>query len=135
MNGEVGKARIGQWYLRRDTGEIFQVTALDEESRTIELQTFDGDVNEIEQEAWGLLPLTLAEAPQDWTGPVDDAHIDDIGFSEVQRTEEGWTAPLQSQGSTPEEWENALDLQERNPQGAAAALEELALEDSSARAL
>lgn len=77
MNAEIGEAVIGQWYTRYDTGEIFQVTGLDEESGTIEIQTDDGDLNELEQENWRLLPLALAQPPSDWSSPDDDTHIED----------------------------------------------------------
>jgi hypothetical protein len=64
-------ALIGQWYLRRDTGETFLVTDCDEESETVEIQTSDGDLDELDEEVWQSLPLALAEPPQDWTGPID----------------------------------------------------------------
>jgi len=114
MNSGVGDARIGQWYVRRDNGETFQVTGLDDESGTIEVQGFDGDLNEIERQTWNLLPLALAEPPQDWTGPVDDADVDEVGSSGSPTTEEGWRVPLQSQGATPEQWEVLLDVAERD---------------------
>jgi len=71
MQTGVGEPRIGQWYRHFDKGQIFQVTGLDQPSRTIEIQGFDGDLDEIDQEVWAGLPLGLAEAPEDWTGPVD----------------------------------------------------------------
>src|SRR5579864_5500161 len=55
MNSDVGHAQIGQWYLHRDKGEIFQVIDRDEEARTIEIQTFGGALDEIDEESWRLL--------------------------------------------------------------------------------
>jgi hypothetical protein len=72
-------ARIGQWYLRRDIDEIFQVTGYDDRSRTIEIQTSDGDLDEIETELWRKIPLELIEAPEQWSGSVDDVGDDDSG--------------------------------------------------------
>lgn len=94
MSRAVGNPRVGQWYLGLDSGELFQVTGFDQESDTIELQTFDGDLNEIELDTWRLLPLALAQPPQDWSGPADDANTDDFRFSAGKTSEEGWTAPL-----------------------------------------
>jgi len=37
-------AEIGQWYTRRDEGEVFQVAGYDDRSQTIEIQSFDGDI-------------------------------------------------------------------------------------------
>jgi hypothetical protein len=60
MNISVGKPEIGQWYSRADKGEWFRVVARDDESRTIEIQSFDGEVDEIDAETWNTLPLERA---------------------------------------------------------------------------
>ena len=70
-------AVVGQWYLRQDTGEMFWVTDYDDESGTVEIQTLDGDLDELDEEVWQSLPLALAEPPQDWTGPMDDVMAED----------------------------------------------------------
>jgi len=96
MNTGVGRARIGQWYTRWDKGEIFQVVGYDERSRSIEVQTFDGDLDEIDLETWAGLPLAIAEPPEDWTGPVDDVQRDDLGYTETAMTGEDWAKPLET---------------------------------------
>jgi len=95
MNTGVGGARVGQWYRRSDKGEIFQVTGYDKASGTIEIQTFDGDLDEIDEDAWRELPLGLAEPPEDWTGPVDDVERDDLGYSETNMRGVDWAEPLE----------------------------------------
>jgi hypothetical protein len=95
MNTGVGRARVGQWYLRWDKGEIFQVTGCDPSARTIEIQTFDGDLDEFDEETWATLPLGLAEPPEDWTGPVDEIEPDDLGYSETEMTAADWAQPLE----------------------------------------
>jgi hypothetical protein len=74
-------ARVGEWYLRRDTGEIFLVTGFDDRSRTVEIQTSDGDLDEVEQAAWQKWPTELAEPPQDWSGPMDDMDAESLDDS------------------------------------------------------
>lgn len=96
MNAGVGRARIGQWYTRWDKGEIFQVVGYDPNSRTIETQTFDGDVDEADLETWAGLPLAFAEPPEDWTGPVDDVERDDLGYSATDMSGADWAEPMQS---------------------------------------
>jgi len=129
MNTGVGRARIGQWYLRQDKGEEFVVTAFDDASRTIEIQTFDGDVDEIDEEAWTTLPLELAEPPEDWTGPMDDVEVDDLGVTETQMTASDWSGPLQSIATSGEAWEQSADETEEDPEGEGAPEEELALDN------
>ena len=105
MNNGVGSARLGQWYLHRDKGEIFQVTGYDKEAGTIEIQTFDGDLDEIDEESWRILPLGLAEPPEDWTGPMDDVERDDLGYSETEMSGADWAEPLEPYPRASEAWE------------------------------
>jgi len=101
---------IGQWYLHRDKGEMFRVTAYDERTHTIEIQTFDGDVDEIDEESWSVLPLELAEEPEDWTGPLDGIEFDDLK-SDTEMTAADWAEPLQPFRPQEETWQE--DPEER----------------------
>jgi len=109
MNTGVGGARVGQWYRRSDKGEIFQVTGYDKASGTIEIQTFDGDLDEIDEDAWRELPLGLAEPPEDWTGPVDDVERDDLGYSETNMRGVDWAEPLEPFPPGQEAWEDTSE--------------------------
>ena len=61
---------IGDWY-RRPGGETFEVVAIDPDDRTIEIQYFDGTIEELDVEDWRDEPILAAEPPEDWTGSVD----------------------------------------------------------------
>lgn len=76
MNRAIGTALIGQWYRNLDTGGLFFVTGYDEKSRTIELQSVDGDVSEIDEETWGTLALRFSEQPE--LDPEDVDTLDDV---------------------------------------------------------
>lgn len=142
MNTGVGRARIGQWYTRWDKGEIFQVVGYDPNSLTIETQTFDGDLDEVDLETWAGLPLAFAEPPEDWTGPVDDVERDDLGYSETDMSGTDWAEPLQSlrageEGSAQASSESADEDEDVIPDGDTAEdeyplKEELALDSPSA---
>jgi hypothetical protein len=67
MNTGIGRAQLGQWYRHLDTREIFRVVGLDTESRSIVIQSVDGDLDEIDEESWVTLPLGWAEPPEDFT--------------------------------------------------------------------
>ena len=75
------KPIIGNWY--RITGsESFEVVAFDEDDGTIELQYFDGTVEEMDIEDWQAEKeagaFEVVEPPEDWTGSVDvDPEEDD----------------------------------------------------------
>ena len=38
---------VGNWYAHRDKGALFQVVALDEDAGTVEIQEFDGGLDEL----------------------------------------------------------------------------------------
>ncbi len=116
MNSGVGRARIGQWYSRWDKGEIFQVTGVDDDSKTVAIQTFGGDLDEIDQEAWATLPLSFAEPPEDWTGPVDDVEVDDLGYSDTEMRATDWEAPVQPFQPEAQQWEGARESEDLEPE-------------------
>lgn len=61
---------IGRWY-RRPDGSTFEVVAIDETDITIELQHFDGTVEEVDYYGWVDLKANRAMPPEDWSGSVD----------------------------------------------------------------
>jgi hypothetical protein len=96
--------------LRRDIGEVFQVTGYDDRSRTIEIQTSDGDLGEIETKLWRKMPLELVEPPEQWSGPVDDVADDDDS-----RDTMSWTdgfAPFEPFTAADAAWEDAMAEEE-----------------------
>ena len=72
---------IGDWYSLRG-GELFEVVAVDDAEGTVEVQYFDGTVEEFELDDWHAQcsagDIEEAEPPEDWTGSVDiDRGADD----------------------------------------------------------
>ncbi|MBT8084043.1 MAG: hypothetical protein HKP32_01030 [Woeseia sp.] len=84
---------IGKWY-RRTNGTLFEVVAVDEHDATVELQYFDGTIDEIDLENWPSLLLENVRAPEDWSGSVDmdpaDFASEDSGDLPL-----GWHDPLE----------------------------------------
>ena len=117
MNTSVGPPEIGQWYARADKGEQFRVVGRDDQSRTIEIQSFDGDVDEIDAEIWSTLPLERIEAPEDWTAPMDDVETDDLGYSDTGMKPADWGQPLQPPGAENEAWQETEPEEERDMLG------------------
>ena len=70
---------IGEWY-RRSGGDSFEVVAVDDDDGTIEIQYFDGTVEEMDVEDWVAQwedgALEAGEAPEDWSGSVDVESVD-----------------------------------------------------------
>lgn len=68
---------VGQWYLRPDTQDLFQVIDCDERSGAIRIQMFDGSLDEIDEDTWRAWSAEAVAPPEDWTGPLDNWDIDD----------------------------------------------------------
>ncbi len=87
---------VDNWYQHLDKGQAFQVVAVDEDASTVELQHFDGDVEEIDLNAWYQIPVKLIEEPENWSGPFDVGEMDDLTGTEVTDTAVAdWTEPLE----------------------------------------
>ena len=61
---------IGEWYRRLD-GALMEVVAIDMDEGSIEVQHFDGTVEEFDTEGWQEQGFATAKAPEDWSGSVD----------------------------------------------------------------
>lgn len=64
------RPEIGAWY-QLPGGELFEVVAHDSDEGTVDIQYFDGAIEELDMETWNELGLMSAEPPEDFTGPLD----------------------------------------------------------------
>ena len=74
---------VGNWYKNLETRTQFEVVAIDEQSQTVEIQYFEGEVEELDMEAWRELELDSIEPPEDWSGAFDDLEKDDLGYDDT----------------------------------------------------
>src|SRR5690349_11327003 len=87
--------RVGQWYLRHDSEQMFRVVAVDPLTGSIETQDFEGNVEEIDAEVWQQIELEASEAPEDWTGRYDELTIDRNDCSSTAVAPRGWRTSLE----------------------------------------
>jgi len=86
---------ITTWYQHLDKGQKFQVVAVDDNEKVIEIQYFDGDIEEIDADDWYLMELEQIESPEDISGALDVSEIDDLGASITDTSPSDWDAPAQ----------------------------------------
>jgi len=86
---------LDQWYTHLDKGQRFYVTAIDELNDTVEIQHFDGDIEEYSLDEWRELEIELSEEPENWSGALDIAEQDDFGTEITDTTPEDWDSPQQ----------------------------------------
>jgi len=70
----------GNWYHHLDKGQDFMVVDVNERESTVDIQYFDGDIEELEMEEWEDMDLEEIEPPEDWTGPLDDLESGNLGY-------------------------------------------------------
>lgn len=103
---------VGDWY-RRINGALFEVVAIDRDDGTVEVQHFDGTVEEFDLESWDEQDFEEAQPPEDWTGSVDVDPEDYESEREVT-TASAWIDPLmsldRSEASGYSEWPLPRDL-------------------------
>lgn len=79
---------IGEWY-RTTQGDRFEIVAVDEDSRTIDIQHFDGTLEELDFVDWETGDFRPVGPPEDYSGSLDmsredlDADLDRPGSREI----------------------------------------------------
>ena len=97
------------WYNHLDKGQRFCVIAVDEDASTVEIQYFDGQIEEIDFDSWYELDIEPSEAPENWFGAVDVEEKDDLGTEITDTQSDDWHSPLQEiESQTDEESEDEL---------------------------
>jgi hypothetical protein len=62
----------GQWYENLEENESFRVLSVDEDAETVEIEYLDGDIEEIDLDAWAEFDLDKIDEPEGWAGAKDD---------------------------------------------------------------
>ena len=83
---------VGDWY-QNSIGDLFEVIAQDDEDDTLELQYYDGTVEELDPEAWRSMNPESIEPPEDWSGSMDVSR-EDSQSPEVWEETTDWMSEL-----------------------------------------
>ena len=85
----------GQWYQNVEEEESFRVLSVDEDSELVEIEYEDGDIEEIDIEAWHEMDLEKTTAPEGWSESdeeeeEDEDEEDDWDEDEDEDEDEDW---------------------------------------------
>jgi hypothetical protein len=84
---------IGDWY-QAPGGLTFEVVAVDDEDGTIDIQHYDGTVEELEFDAWEDSEFIVTDPPEDYAGSLD-IEREDYGLELDRGAGRGWSDPLE----------------------------------------
>jgi len=79
----------GQWYENLEEEESFRVLSVDEDSELVEIEYLDGDIEELDIEAWHEMDLDRIEEPEGWSeSDADDEAEDDDDLDDDEDDED-----------------------------------------------
>ncbi|MEY2853152.1 MAG: hypothetical protein RL030_284 [Pseudomonadota bacterium] len=74
----------GQWYQNLEDQDSFRVLSVDEDAELVEIEYLDGDIEEMDLDAWHEMDLERIKEPEGWAaaeeakgGAADDDDDDD----------------------------------------------------------
>ena len=62
----------GQWYENVEEDETFRVLSVDEDADLVEIEYLDGDIEELDIDAWHEMDLDKIPEPEGWSAPADE---------------------------------------------------------------
>jgi hypothetical protein len=87
---------VGQWYRPSTSkGQLFEVISIDDLDSNIEIQFFDGNIDQLEMESWLEMDISPEYAPENWFGAIDVPELDDLGSSITDTSEDDWYMPFE----------------------------------------
>jgi hypothetical protein len=74
----------GQWYENLEEDETFRVLSVDEDAELVEIEYLDGDIEELDIDAWHEMDLERIAEPEGWAGAAsaDDDEEEDEDLDE-----------------------------------------------------
>ncbi|MGD8484598.1 MAG: hypothetical protein PVJ63_08225 [Thioalkalispiraceae bacterium] len=86
---------VDNWYFHKDKGQRFMVVSVDQDSELVEIQNFDGNLEEVGFSDWYQMDIELSVEPENWSGATDVGEVDDYGTEVTDTSPEEWDEPLQ----------------------------------------
>ena len=78
----------GQWYENVEEEDSFRVLSVDEDSELVEIEYLDGDIEEIDIEAWHEMDLEKISEPEGWSESDEEDEDDDEDWDDDEDEDE-----------------------------------------------
>jgi hypothetical protein len=80
------------WYRNLEDDRTFVVTSVDETDDVVEIQDYEGDLDELTLAEWFALDLEVTAAPENWSGAMDRVDDEDLDDGEAAARHPGGRA-------------------------------------------
>lgn len=101
----------GQWYENVEEDETFRVLSVDEDAELVEIEYLDGDIEELDLDAWHEMDLERIEEPEGWGGDDEDLDDDDDEDEDLDEEDDDWD---DEDEDDEDDWEDDDDEDEDN---------------------
>jgi hypothetical protein len=96
----------GQWYENAEEEETFRVLSVDEDAELVEIEYLDGDIEELDLDAWHEMDLEKIEEPEGWAAN-DEADDDEEEEEEEDEDEDDdWDDDDEDDDDEDDDWED-----------------------------
>jgi hypothetical protein len=101
----------GQWYENVEEDETFRVLSVDEDAELVEIEYLDGDIEELDIDAWHEMDLERIAEPEGWA--ANDAEEADEEEEEEEEEDEDDDWDEDDEDEDDEDWEDDEDEDDR----------------------
>jgi hypothetical protein len=104
----------GQWYENVEEDETFRVLSVDEDAELVEIEYLDGDIEELDLDAWHEMDLERIEEPEGWAGndEEDDEEEEDEDEDLDEDEDDDWDDD-DDEDDDDDDWEEDEDDSDR----------------------
>jgi hypothetical protein len=80
----------GQWYENVEDDETFRVLSVDEDAELVEIEYLDGDIEELDIDAWHEMDLERIEEPEGWAAQEAEDDEEEEEDEEDEDEDDDW---------------------------------------------
>ncbi|MEO8315136.1 MAG: DUF6763 family protein [Pseudomonadota bacterium] len=96
----------GQWYENAEDDETFRVLSVDEDAELVEIEYLDGDIEELDIDAWHEMDLERIPEPEGWAAQNEEAEKDEDEEEEEDEDDDDWD---DDEDEDDDDWEDEKD--------------------------
>ena len=105
----------GQWYENVEEDETFRVLSVDEDAELVEIEYLDGDIEELDLDAWHEMDLERIQEPEGWAAndeEEDEEEDEEDEEEDLDDEDDDWEED-DDEDDDDDDWEDDEDKDDR----------------------
>ena len=95
----------GQWYENVEEDETFRVLSVDEDSELVEIEYLDGDIEEMDLDAWHEMDLERIPEPEGWAAENAEEDDEEDEDEDLDDEDDDWDDDEDEDDEDDEDWD------------------------------